>query len=199
MLSMPGTPPQPRSIPRRPVRMPAGDPLDEFADEQEARIAPLPPTPRAALFRHDPMLVRQDVVALEPRPHTKREVVVRVQVPMSRLGATLAAAGLAMSGLAALFATALVVTPDRGPAPPPYIVPSPSPIEIEYPDYPGAPPLRTASTAVPAHRWPTRWQAPSVRPRHGRVPLPLDACRAGSGQPVRCAKREAPARLGVGR
>lgn len=129
--------------------MPAGDPLDEFADEK-VLMAPLPPTPRAVLFRQDPVLVRQDVVAPEPRLRTKPEVVVRLQVPMSRLGATLAATGLLMSGLAALVATAFIVTPDRGPVPPPHLIPSPSPIEIEYPDYPGAPPLRNASTSVPS-------------------------------------------------
>jgi hypothetical protein len=149
MLPMPGTPPEPRSVPRRPVRMPAGDPLDEFADEREALIAPLPPTPRAALFRHDPLLVRQDAVAPEPRHRTKPRVVVRLQVPMTRLGAALAAAGLVTSGLGALFATALALTTDRGPAPVPYLTPSPSPIEIEYPDYPGAPALR-AATATPS-------------------------------------------------
>lgn len=113
-------------------------------------MAPLPPAPRAVLFRHDPVLVRQDARALGPRPRTKRRVVVRLQVPMTRLGAALAAAGLMTSGLAALVATALVVAPERGPAPPPYLAPSPSPIEVEYPDYPGAPPLRTVSTAVPS-------------------------------------------------
>ena len=102
------------------------------------------------LFRHDPVLVRKDGRALEPPHRTKREVVVRVQVPMTRRGAALAAAGLVTSGLGALFATALVLTTDRGPAPLPYLTPSPSPIEVEYPDYPGAPPLRTVSTAVPS-------------------------------------------------
>ena len=71
--------------------MPAVDPLDEFADEQEALIAPLPPTPRAVLFRYDPELVRQDAVAPAPRPRTKPEVVVRLRLPLTRLGATLAA------------------------------------------------------------------------------------------------------------
>ena len=150
MLSMPGTPPQPRSTARRPIRMPAGDPLDEFADEREALIAPLPPTPRAVLVRHEPVLVRQDAGAPEPRHRMKPRVVVRLQLPRTRLGAALAATGLVTSGLGALFATALVLATDRGPAPVPHLTPPPSPIEVEYPDYPGAPPLRAATAASDA-------------------------------------------------
>ena len=67
---------------------------------------------------------------------------------MTRLGATLAAAGMAITGLAALVGAGMFVTRDPGPAPLPYVVPSPSPIEVEYPDYPGAPALQAAS-AVP--------------------------------------------------
>jgi hypothetical protein len=138
MLSMPD-PPQRRTVPRPPVRRSGDDPLDEFADEREALIVPVPPAPRASL-------VRPDAVAETSRLRPKPEVVVRVHVPILR---AVAAMGLATTGLAALLGAGLFVARDRGPEPPPYVVPPPSPIEVEYPDYPGAPALQAAS-AVPS-------------------------------------------------
>lgn len=78
----------------------------------------------------------------------------------------LAAAVIATVAVSASF----LLDPGTTETPPSFIAPARSPIEVEYPEYPGAPQLQTAAVATPA--------ATAQRPE-------ADAIRATSPRPQR--------------
>jgi hypothetical protein len=92
---------------------------------------------------------------------------------------------VASVALAVALAGSIVAIPDTAPPSEAFVAPAASPIEVEYPDYPGAPLLEAAATAMPARLTPeaaadqsavgTRPQAVATLPADS--PRPPDTLR----------------------
>lgn len=131
--------------------------------------------PEKALARHMPSITRTFPPVLPPR--TIRLALGRTGEPLDEFALEHSSrtpqpvipwrrASLLVAAFAAVaVATAAIVNRGESVEPMPYLAPGPSPIEVEYPDYPGAPPISVAAAAVAVDPPPAAEAEPEPAPK----------------------------------